>query len=355
MLKRILSVFMAFLMGFAVSACSKTPEKEPVEHGKTEEATTENNNVINPLTGEKTLSPAAVGKRPMAVVVQNSEACRPQWGMCSPDIIIEGLAEGGVTRMLWLYSDVNEIPKVGSIRSARMDFLEMAEGFDAIFVHCGQSQTAAAAINARHIDTINGGVWLGKYLKRDEQRLREVSSEHTVYTTGKMLGKCLSEQNYRTEKKKGYDNILSFNTEGNPERYDGGLCSSLRISYSGGYTYTFEYRESDGKYYNNIGFKTTKPFVEYGGKQESFENVIILYIPSYKVINEKGSVDMDLSGGTGLIVSNGTYEEILWKKGNTPSNTLKLYKKNGDELKLNAGQSYLGLLPRDRSGSTVIK
>lgn len=122
--------------------------------------------------------------------------------MCSPDIIIEGLAEGGVTRMLWLYSDVNEIPKVGSIRSARMDFLEMAEGFDAIFVHCGQSQTAAAAINARHIDTINGGVWLGKYLKRDEQRLREVSSEHTVYTTGKMLGKCLSEQNYRTEKRK---------------------------------------------------------------------------------------------------------------------------------------------------------
>ena len=78
MLKRILSVFMAFLMVFAVSACNKTPEKEPVEHGKTEEATTENNNVINPLTGEKTLSPAAVGKRPMAVVVQNSEACRPQ-------------------------------------------------------------------------------------------------------------------------------------------------------------------------------------------------------------------------------------------------------------------------------------
>lgn len=63
---------MAFLMVFAVSACNKTPEKEPVEHGKTEEATTENNNVINPLTGEKTLSPAAVGKRPIAVVVQNS-------------------------------------------------------------------------------------------------------------------------------------------------------------------------------------------------------------------------------------------------------------------------------------------
>ena len=25
--------------------------------------------------------------------------------------LAEGLAEGGVTRMLWLYSDVNEIPK----------------------------------------------------------------------------------------------------------------------------------------------------------------------------------------------------------------------------------------------------
>lgn len=355
MKKRIFSFVAALIMLMAVSACSKTPEKEPVKTETKKETTTKNTNVINPLTGEQTLSPAAVGKRPMAVVVQNSEACRPQWGMCSPDIIIEGLAEGGVTRMLWLYSDVNEIPKVGSIRSARMDFIEMAEGFDAIFVHCGQSETAAAAISARNIDTINGGVWLGKYLKRDEQRLKEVSSEHTVYTTGDMLSKCLSEQNYRTEKKDGYDSILSFNTEGKPENYSDGTCTSLRISYSGGYTYTFEYKESDGKYYNNIGYKTTKPFVEYGGKQENFENVIILYIPSYKVINAKGSVDMDLSGGDGLIVSNGTYEEITWKKGNTPSNTLKLYKKNGDELKLNAGQSYIGLLPKNRASSTVIK
>ena len=57
---------------------------------------------INPLTGLSGLSESAQGKRPVAVVVENSPEARPQWGLCSPDVVIEGLAEGGITRRLWL-------------------------------------------------------------------------------------------------------------------------------------------------------------------------------------------------------------------------------------------------------------
>ena len=67
-----------------------------------------------------------------------------------------------------------------------------------------------------------------------------------------------------------------------------------------------------------------------------------------------GRVDMDLSGGEGFYISNGTYETITWKKGNTPSNPLKLYDKNGNELVLNAGKSWIGLLPDNYSENTVI-
>ena len=67
-----------------------------------------------------------------------------------------------------------------------------------------------------------------------------------------------------------------------------------------------------------------------------------------------GRVDMDLSGGEGFYISNGTYETITWKKGNTPSNPLKLYDKNGNELVLNAGKSWIGLLPENYSENTVI-
>ena len=96
---------------------------------------------IDPLTGLSGFK--TQGKRPIAIVVNNSKPARPQWGLCTPDIVFEGVTEAGITRMLWLYSDINKIPdKVGSLRSARHDFVEIAEGLDAIFVHWGGSKYA---------------------------------------------------------------------------------------------------------------------------------------------------------------------------------------------------------------------
>ena len=352
---KVTAALLALTLIFCFSSCKKS-EAETTSKTTTKKTvtTTKNNDIIDPLTGLQDLDPAASGKRPIAVVVQNSEAARPQWGMCSPDIILEGLAEGGYTRMLWFYSDVNSIPKVGSIRSARIDFLEMAEGFDAIFVHCGGAQTAYAAIKARGIDTIDGADYLGKYMFRDQQRLKKVSMEHTVYTTGDLLSQCISDHNYDTKLKDGYSNILSFNKEGAPEKYSAGTCTELRIMYSYNFTYTFKYNADTKTYYNFIGHDTLTKFTQDGGQQVNFTNVVILYFPSYKIINYKGSVDMDLSGGTGLLISNGTYENITWEKGNTPSNTLKLKDHNGDTLRLNAGKSYIGLVPKSNASSTVI-
>lgn len=111
---------------------------------------------INPLTGLSGLSESAQGKRPVAVVVENSPEARPQWGLCSPDVVIEGLAEGGITRMLWLYSDISKAGKIGPTRSARHNFVEMAASFDAIYVHFGGSYVAynlfSSDSSLNHID-----------------------------------------------------------------------------------------------------------------------------------------------------------------------------------------------------------
>ena len=80
--------------------------------------------VYNPLTGIEGYNEAAVGKRPIALVVENDPKARPQWGIDdpekSPDIILEGEMEGGETRTLWFYADMNSLPsQVGPLRSAR--------------------------------------------------------------------------------------------------------------------------------------------------------------------------------------------------------------------------------------------
>src|SRR6476469_2932327 len=41
--------------------------------------------------------------RPIAVVIENHTAARPQSGLSSADVVYETLAEGGITRFLALY------------------------------------------------------------------------------------------------------------------------------------------------------------------------------------------------------------------------------------------------------------
>ena len=122
-IKRFFSVLLsAALVTLLFAACGKTeapPEPVPTVPETTTEAANPN---VNPLTG-LSVRAEALGKRPVAVMVENSPAARPQWGLSSPDVVIEGLAEGGITRMLWLYADAADMPKVGPTRSARHDYV----------------------------------------------------------------------------------------------------------------------------------------------------------------------------------------------------------------------------------------
>lgn len=346
-LKSFITVVFALIMLVSAFGCTKKDDKTGKDGNNNNDVTKPVSTLlVNPLTGENTLSAGAAGKRPVAVVINNAPKARPQWGLCSPDIVIEGLVEAGITRMLWLYSDVNQIPKVGSIRSARHDFLEVAEGFDAIFVHWGGSKYAYQAISDRKIKDIDG-LTKAKYFARDTSR--NVPREHTGYTTGEKLKQAISELSIRTEINKSYSSPFRFNTSA--ATYSTGACQSIKISFSGSYNHTFKYNAEDKLYYN---YMNDYKMVDSEGKQMAIKNVVVLYIPSYKVINSSGSIDMDLSGGKGIIASNGTYENIKWKKGNTPSNMISLYKEDGSELKLNVGKSYIGIVPQSRSGSTVI-
>lgn len=300
----------------------------------------------NPLTGVDGLSDTAAGKRPIAVVVENSPAARPQWGLCSADIVIEGVVEGGITRMLWLYADVNAIPKVGPLRSARHDFVEMAEGLDAIFVHWGWSNIAEAAINARKVDHING--LNGEYFFRDNTR--NVDSEHRGYTDGINIARAISDKKFDMQTGASYAAPFKFVGNNAPATPSGGLCQSVSFEFSSSYKHEFKYNTGESLYYN---YMNASPMLEDGGKQMAVTNVIVLYCP-VSVADAAGHMEMDLTGGSGLYVSNGASETITWKKGNTPDAMLKLFASDGSELQLNQGKSYIGLVPAAQSGKTLI-
>lgn len=87
-----------------------------------------------------------VNRRPVAIMLNNLKEALPQLGQSQADVIYEVPAEGGITRMLAVYQSLDGVGKIGSIRSARPYYLELALGHDAIYIHAGGSEDAYAKI-----------------------------------------------------------------------------------------------------------------------------------------------------------------------------------------------------------------
>lgn len=66
----------------------------------------------NLLTGLADLTDAAIGKRPVAVMVNNIPAAMPQYGVEKADIIFEIPVEGDQTRFMALYADYTTVPQI---------------------------------------------------------------------------------------------------------------------------------------------------------------------------------------------------------------------------------------------------
>jgi len=348
LMKTLSLIFALTLIVTAFTGCGGN-EEEPTTTEPTTVITTEPPVVYrNPLTGEAGYNEELIGNRPVMVVVENHSQARPQWGLTSSDIVFEMVAEGGITRMILMYADASRLPdKIGPVRSTRHYFLDLAEGYDAIFTHFGQSTYAKQQLQSHDIDNINGYVD-GSYFSRDKSR--NVDSEHTAYTTKEWVTKAIEDKEYRTTLKDGYTDAFQFNIDGDKVLKDGS-CVTATVSFSSGYTYTLDYDKQENVYYSSLN---GNPFMDSNGTQQNFENIVILYTNISAIAGDtKNRVDFDLSEGEGRYISNGSYEDISWKKGDS-TDMLKLYDSEGEELKLNTGRTYIAICDDSREANNTI-
>lgn len=302
----------------------------------------------NPLTGEGNYSSELLNNRPVMVSVENHYDARPQWGIASADIVWELPAEGDITRMLLMFADASRLPdKVGPTRSARHYFVELVEGFDAIFVHYGWSPQAKAAISQYNTSVING-LTAGNAFARDKSR--DVAIEHTAYTTQEKVMKAIADYGIRTTIEDGYKNPFKFYSE--VKSRSEGTCTKFTVPFSSSTTYTLTYDETEKVYYSAIG---SKPFMDDNGTQQNFTNVVMCYVDvSYIPNDNKGRKTLDLSSGEGYVFTNGTYEKITWEKGDY-EDMMKFYGADGNELALNTGRTYIAIVPSSNQSKTVIE
>src|SRR5699024_10139363 len=107
---------------------SVSSEVKTETRSTTEATTTAAPMPLNPLTGLETESDEAVLlRKPVAIMIGNSPDALPQFGVSKADILVEMMAEGGITRLMGIWQDPSGMERIGSVRSARPYFIDMAQ------------------------------------------------------------------------------------------------------------------------------------------------------------------------------------------------------------------------------------
>lgn len=334
-MKKLMALLLVVAM-LLLTACKK--EETPVETTTAQTTTQKVEQVYyNFLTG-KTKSDNS-RPRPVAVTVNNIEASLPQYGISDADIIMEFPAEGGITRMLALYSDYSKMPNVCSIRSCRYYFPIFAMGFGAVYFCFGSNETIATPTLQRlGIDYIDGNK-AGDSLvfERDSERLQNYSLEHTAYLKGENMKEVFEKYKFSQEIPSGFgDTIFSFSQKALKFKEK---CKEITASFSNYYESKFTY---DSKLKAYVKDHNGDPHMDgKSNKQLSFDNVIILQT---EVGNYNGTVLIELNwkGGTGYYATKGTVRQILWEKESEAS-PIKFYDLDKKPIKINTGKSYIGV------------
>jgi len=318
------------LLCLCVTACGK---KEETQEEKVEAPPKEKNiSVID--VNSKT--------RPYAIVVNNSTvAVKVQEGLQEAYLVYEIPVEGNLTRLLALYKDAKDIT-IGTIRSARHNFLDYALESDAIFVCYGWSHYAKKDMQNGIIDYINGVVNSTAFWRANPENL---ATEHTAYTSINKLKEYTVNHNIRTTTESGL--VLDYSTEETSLQEENGALKANHISISAGGELTeYDYDEASKKYKRKVNNNAN---IDHASKNQlTVKNIIVQKITT-KMAKDNYYWDLETTGsGEGYFITNGYAIPIKWKKATRNAKTEYL-DASGEKIKLNDGNTFIQLQDKERT------
>lgn len=320
---------------------STEPTEEPTE-APTEPPTEPPLLYHDPLTGVPQAEPYT--GRPVAISINNVKAAMPRHSVSQADVLYEMLVEGGLTRCLAVYSDLSDVEAIGSVRSARNNFIDIAMSYNALFVHAGGSSYAYKMLKEtkwNHIDGIGWGLD-GKFY-RDADRLNSgYSREHTLFTTGAGIMHLAANRKFNMSLGE-VDYGLQFAEDATP---DGEPAQQIMVKFGIWNKRTYMTYHEDGSYHLT---QYDKPVIDGNtGLEESYENVFIIYAKHNLVDNRYQFAEL-LGSGSGYFACGGKLIRILWHHENA-DDPITYTLEDGTPLIQGIGSSYVAILP---TGSTV--
>lgn len=356
-LKKLLAL-MSITTGLAFLVSCGTAESESLPAVSVQPASTVES-VPEPLkqaylTGEEKTADYPEGKRIAAVMVGNTPTARPAYGIGDAQILIEIEANAGITRFLAMYQDYETMPRVGSVRSARDPFIQLLIPTYGFYVHEGPGENQPARIMLQQYD------YYGNY-DLDNVRYAQPDRNSKIYnwfnTDGETIVKAVEKKDYDPNRtyNSPFFSFVPYNEE--KRVMADGPATDIAITLTDSFRTSFNYNAESGKYamsQYNYSTHAVEPTLDGNNNEQlEFENVLVIFAP-FSVYpgteGEGGLTKVDFTqGGGAFLISNGTYEKVIWRKG-APDQPLRLEKLDGsnEPVEVNVGKTYIAVVDDTR-------
>ena len=290
-------------------------------------------------------------RRPYAVMINNIEyAFLHQKGTSKADIMYEALAEGGITRMMAIYQDPSKVKVIGSVRSARHYYVQLAREWNAIYCHFGHTKYATQKIEELHTNNLSGLSAVGSVVY---ERDSSISAPHNVFTSGEKLKKGVKTLKYSLKQDADKTAKHFYFYDEDTELESKKKASHITLPFSQYSTCQLKYHKKKKTYFKyEYGQKHMDLYYK---KQLSFKSVIIQLVEESN-IDHNGYQTMELSNnsGKGYYITNGKAQKITWQRKEA-GNTMVYRDAKGHTLTINPGKIYIAIYPTSRANLISIK
>ena len=303
-------------------------------------------------------------RRPVAVMLNNTRAALPMSGISHAAVIYECPVEGRITRWMGIFEDWQSLERIGSVRSCRLYFLQLAQEFDAVYAHFGQAVYALEALNSGDFDVLSGATkgidspassMYGRISRPGK------ATEHTLYAFPEGMKRDMEAKGFAMEMPLDYPGKFRFADSGETAGYEGYPEASVLKPGGdggkngfGGVKAVFTYNPSDRKYYRST---YGSPHVdELTGEQLAVENVIFQYCDG-NVLDAKDYLHFAVQSENNpcIVFTNGKMIEGYWRNPGEPGTPARYYEKNDQEITLNRGTTFICVIWKDYADDVVIE
>lgn len=290
----------------------------------------------NPLTGAADAD--YTNRRPVAVTLRTLDGAQPQWGLSTADVLVEGVTEGTTASLMAIYANADSISKVGPVGPGRDLLLQLALPLNALPVHIDKNVYASNLLNTLRYQDLDG-YHIGKAAFAFDQDRQNAGyrEENCWYTTGEMIRNGLVTYGASLD---GPNTPLFVFGDRPAVAEEARNATTLTITFSPDDSEQLTYAADTGLYTktNADGSPTTDAD---NGQTVAFTNVLVLYASS-GIKDDGYTRDYDLTGGTGIYLTGGGWEQIQWAKEDA-TGPLQLTDASGQTLVVSPGKSFIAI------------